>query len=633
MDGLAALAGVSLSVVLIVYGQFTLIYNTRSGNATYYVIFGAIALFSCVIWLRIRNGSSIKNMSFPSHRGLFLLGNSLFFFFFGCAILALHLRSEVYVRPLAYFFFAALAVTAIALEILACDSQTKSLALILVEIMLVGLLLQVSELILFPNVVGIDPWGHQQFTTQILQLGHIPTPDLYPGTYAGQYGGLPLFHLRIASTSLLTGLDYKWSVMLSVGIGLGIISTLFIFLLGKMLISVKAGLLGALLLAAADYFIWAGFWTIPNVLGAIFLLVCLYMLLKTPVQNGIGDLSVIAIILAALILTHTISATAAAITQFSGLIALLVYVKLNQRTARTNLSFVVAGIFTLGMLVWWTIETDTVDVLRAFITLSSFEAFAQVATVYVATPLIQRAFQAAGESAFFALSAIGCFYMISRKFGNPKTFVLVFMGLIPFVIGYSRAFGVFLVPERWVFFALMLYAVPLALALLILCSLFRSIKARSLLLGTTVMVLTLLMTLSPIANIDQNLSGSATWVRYSLTSSELTAVNTTIQKGNSDIVSDKYYMGASESFHYANVLAHQNDSINASNAILFIRAAEGGGNFSVESLYNPDIFTVRDVFRPGYWNTTDLGSRIYDSGSITGYENSYDTYRSLLGAK
>ena len=633
-DRLAALAGVPLFTALIVYGLVGL-YNASPANNVYYVIFGAVAFFSCVIWLRIRNASLIKDLSFPSHPRLFLLGNSLFFFFFGCAILALHLRSEVYVRPPPYFFFAALAVTAIALEILACDSQTKSLALILGEIMLAGFLLQISQLILFPNVVGIDPWAHEQFTVQILQLGHIPTPSQYLSAYTYQYGGLPLFHLRVASTSLLSGLDYKWSAILSVGVGLVIIGTLFVFLLGKSLLNAKAGLLGALILVTADFFIWAGFWTIPNTLGAILLLIGVYLLLKTPLQNPVGDLTVMAIIFVALIMTHTISAIAMVLISFSGLVASLVYVRLYQRPVTISLSFAKATIFTAAMLAWWAYATNTFDVLRGFIALSTYEAFSQVTAVYVSgIPLLQQALSAVGESVYFAVLTTGFFYVISRGFDNAKAFILVFMGAIPFVIGYSRAFGLFLVPERWVFFAQILYAVPLALAVLILCSLFRDIKARSLFLAATVLVLALLMILGPVANIDQNLSGSATWERFSLTGSELTAINTTAHKSGSEIISDAYYASASSHFFHADVVAHQNNTTNVSNAIFFIRAAEGGAaNFSVDSLYYPFSFTPFNVYTPGDWNTTELGSRIYDSRSVTGYENSYTTYRSLLGAQ
>jgi hypothetical protein len=239
--------------------------------------------------------------------------------------------------------------------------------------------------------------------------------------------------------------------------------------------------------------------------------------------------------------------------------------------------------------------------------------------------------EAAGESAFFALSVIGCLYMISRRFGNAKAFILVFVGLIPFIIGYSRAFQIWLVPERWVFFAQILYAVPLALALLIVCSWFRGMKARSLVLGTTVMVLTLLMILGPIANVDQNLGNGATWVRYSFTSSELTAVNTIAHKSNGDIASDAYYVTEMYLFYYPEVAAHQVNGTNASNPIFLVRAAEGGGSFSVASLYQGNA-TLYGEFTPGEWNTTDLGSRIYDSGSVTGYQNTYDTYNSLLRA-
>ncbi len=102
-----------------------------------------------------------------------------------------------------------------------------------------------------------------------------------------------------------------------------------------------------------------------------------------------------------------------------------------------------------------------------FITRSS-APFSTAHVVYLPSqPLWELSLRAAGICAFLALALIGCFYMISKKFGSPRAFVFIAVGVIPAILGFSRAFGAFLVPERWVFLSQILYAVPLGVTLLV----------------------------------------------------------------------------------------------------------------------------------------------------------------------
>jgi cytochrome bd-type quinol oxidase subunit 2 len=171
-DKLAATIIAAFCVLVITYG-ITAVISGSSANNTYYFIFGALTLVSCLIWLRVRNVGALQDLDTPPSYELFLLGNVLFFLFLGCAILSFQLRADVYVRPLAYFIFAALIASALALEILTSDTEGKSVWLILTQIIILGCTLQFSELLLFPSVVGNDPWYDQQFALQLISSGHI----------------------------------------------------------------------------------------------------------------------------------------------------------------------------------------------------------------------------------------------------------------------------------------------------------------------------------------------------------------------------------------------------------------------------------------------------------------------------
>jgi hypothetical protein len=614
LDKLAAAIIAVLSVLVIAYGV-TAVARGSSANNMYYFIFGALTLVSCLIWLRVRNIGALHDLDTPPSYELFLLGNVLFFLFLGCAVLSFQLRADVYVRPLAYFIFAALMAGALALEVLTSDTERKSVWLVLTQIIILGCTLQFSELLLFPNVVGDDPWAHEQFTLQLIDSGHIPP--------LGQYATLPSFHLAVASTSLLSGLDYKWSVMLSVALSLIITCTLLTFLLGKSLVSAKAGLLGGLLLVTANQFINMGFWTIPTTFGGILLLMAVYLVLKSRHQNRSAYLIILFIVMAALVTAHTISAVALVVALFSGLIALILWHRLGRReVGRSNLlSFRVAEIFIVGMFAWWAFVSGSFQAVISLIQSQNAEEYTQITPISLqAMPLWLQGLSAAGICAFVALASIGCFYMISEKFGNRSAFVLVVMGVVPVLIGFSRAFGVFLVTERWIFFSQILYAVPLAVAALILVALVRGTGAKAVFLTSAVALLTLGMILSPTANIDNHLFGSPTWPRETLTASELTAVQTIGQKSRGEIFSDSMYM-YDTSYYYNNGSAIQSTHNVQSPPLFLIRTINNGLSFNVTSLQAPASIPVNVTFTPSSGAGTSLGSRVYDSGSVIGYAN------------
>ena len=105
----------------------------------------------------------------------------------------------------------------ISLEIFFLPYNNKFNIFTLFQIIIIGLSISLSELFLFPTVLGVDPWWHQIFTSLILQSGYIPGGG-YP------YAKIPIFHLLIANTSLITNLNYKLSSIFSITVPLIIIS-------------------------------------------------------------------------------------------------------------------------------------------------------------------------------------------------------------------------------------------------------------------------------------------------------------------------------------------------------------------------------------------------------------------------
>jgi hypothetical protein len=611
VDKVAALAGIVLSALLLIY-EFV----SFSKNPNIILVAALIAAL-CAIWLRMRNLDSLKNVELPSNEKLFWLTSGFFFVFFGCSVLSLHLRPQVYVRPIEYFIFTALMASAVAAEVLTSISNRTYRFVILAQSAIVGLSLQVSELIIFPNVVGIDPWTHEWFVSQTIQLGHVAA--------GAQYTTLPMFPLYAASTSLLSSLDYKLSVMLSVGLSLIVVGVLLVYVIGKSLISEKVGLLGALVFAIANNVIWLGYWTIPNTLGAIYVLIGIYLIIQLKGREAASHLALLLIVMGSLVLTHTISALALALALFSGLLGILLYRRFYGRETHTYLSWTMAGIFAVVMLLWWTYGSGSlaglVDLLQNF-ELAPMRAAANAAIVDQV--LSERIFNFAGSYSFVALSLIGCFYMVSKKFGNARTFMFVFMALPATFLAYSSFSGVYLLSERWIAFAQMFLAIPLALTLMLFAKLVRGSRTRSVFLGVIVFCLSLFLILSPVANVDNRILTPNT-KRASLTTSELQAISKLTQKGQGQLVSDSYYTTAST--YYLNkttepfVTFWQRNV--TPNDLLLIRT-EMMGRPSVEGVLGETVPSGDVVL------VSPSGSEIYSSGSVNGYYNVSTDYVNKL---
>jgi len=611
VDKVVALAGIALSALLLIYELVSRIFNPNV------ILVAVLVAAVCTIWLRMRNVDSLRHVELPSNEKLFWSISGIFFLFFACSILSLHFRPEVYVRPIAYFIFTALMVSAVAVEVVTSISNWTCRSMILVQSVIIGFSLQASELLIFPNVVGIDPWEHQWFVSQTLQLGHIAA--------GSQYTTLPMFPLYVAATSLLSSLDYKLSVMLSVGLSLVVVGVLFVFIIGKSLISEKVGLLGALVFVIANYIIWIGYWTIPNTLGVIYLIIGIYLVVQLKGRHAARSLTLLLIIMGSLILAHTLAALAMAFALFSGLLATLLYRRFYGREEPTYLSFSIGAAFAVAMLLWWTYGSGGLAAILALVQnldLTSMQAAASATAVNPS--LFERIFNFVATFSFVTLSLVGCFYMVSKKFGNARTFVFVFMALPATFLAFSNFTGLYLLSERWIALAQVLLAVPLALTLLLFAQLVRGSWTRPVFLGVTVFCLSLLLTLSPAANIDNRLLTPNTQ-RASLTASELQGMSTLLQKSTGQLVSDDFYTTASTfyfnktteplvSFSYLN--ATPND-------LLLVRT-EVVGQPIVEGVIGETVPVGPIVL------VNPSGSLIYSSGSVNAYYNVSSSYLNAL---
>jgi hypothetical protein len=552
------------AIIGIIFSSILIIYLSISGRLLYLIV-GILTLISCVIWLLIRKNTSLKRLNLPQSSSIYLALNSGFFIFLALGILSIYLRPNLYERPLIYFIFISIMSGIVALEIVFSSQKQKHIGLILFQIIIIGLITAWSQLIIFPQVVGVDPWSHQLFTLNIIDTSHIPEDF--------SYSKLPVFHLIIASASLMTDLNYKFSTMFSVCMVQIICNAMFIFLLGKFIFdNFKVGLLGALLVITANLHIHMAFWTIPNSLAAVFIPIIIYLLFKLKKNIPTKATALSIFLMMALVLTHTITAMGMAIILFVLFAGFVIYNILYSKDA--GIIPVTLGIlifFTTFMFAWWTYASGNIIDLANLIKWgfsADFGTPTKVLSYSAAVPFIEHLLSYLAEFVFFAVSIIGCFYMISKK-GNRFSFMMCIAGVVIMAISFFAPLtGHWIIQDRWRYISMILLGIPAAVAILLVY------RARNKNIATAsyflfIILLTFLMVTSPWANMDFLYPN--TGYRSALTQSEFQAAQTVSVMWNKTMGVDKYYNKGSFMGYNTKDISNQLNDKDFTSSLVLIR--------------------------------------------------------------
>jgi len=608
LDKILAIAGVILSVLLIVY-------LGREIGRVVYLLTGILALISCLLWLAIRKSHTFE-FNLPDSRTLTVLWSICFFGLFALSILSVHFRPELYQRPILYFVLTALMAGAIACEIL--SSGRRHAGLILIQIVLLGVSIAWSQLLIFPSLIGVDPWYHSDLTIRIVDDGLIPT--------GYSYSKLPLFHLMIAATSLISGLPYKFAAMVSVSLGQIICNAIFIFLIaGHLFRNYRAGLLAALMVIIANHQIFMSYWSIPNGFAAVFIPIALYLLFfKSGDRSHPSYALLYILVLGTIILTHTIAAMCMAILLFVSWGALIIFCAYYHSGKDNRVSLIRLVGFTVTMFAWWTYAaSSSIAVLGKLIEWGfNIDVFMRTPEGFrgyeASIPLGEQLFNNLGMFLFFAFSFIGIFYMISQR-GSSSTFAMAWVGMAPLAIGFFSLISEHSVIEhRWWYFAQILLSIPLAVAIYIVGTWKskRPIHLYSFVFGFVVL-LSILMIMSPTANVDNPFCSPNSHMRYSLTEAELESLKTVTDKWNGPIKTDEYFAGT-QKFQNPQVSAfcqeiYSEDYLSLKESIVVIREAVVGRPFKIfSSIYKLDYDLNEKLDGLRF-------SRIYDSNAVSGY--------------
>lgn len=631
LDKIVAILGLALGLGMTLWLALT--------SARYvYTACAASLVVICAIYLGVRRRFLKADLpSVEAKSSVYLILNIAFFILLAGSLLSLALRSQPYVRPQGYFICTILAVAVLAAEILLLPNRRGASIFTLTKIVIIALSLVWSQYFTFPTLLGVDPWGHQIFTSNMLDAGHVPEV----GVYAQLYSKIPCMHLMIGATSLITGLNYKLASIFSISLVQVLCDLVFVFLLGKLIYSARAGLLAALLLGIANHHINLSWAPIPTTMAATFIPIVIFLLfkLRREKEKRVITTSLVLLFFAALILTHTVTPLCVALLLLAFWIGSRVYDWLFRQkdlTPAINLGLVV--VFVVAMLGFWTysghmpylsrpirqlagVVTEPLPGETYFVdywTYGKPGSNPQVIQYMESTAFPAELLYHLGMVLFFALSLLGIFYLISRKGITKTSFVICLSSLVPLAIGFfPNPFNQGLM-HRWWYFSQILVAVPLGVFFLLIYGMFKGKVVKVVLPAILIGLLAFLMIMSPVANLDNPAFGKERAVRYAFTESEIQAVNTASNAYDGEIGIDGYSIrldwlrSNGEMLSIDKQLVSQ-DYTDSKDTFVLIREEIVHHSFKC---YGD---TYKLLYEPSQALATQGFSRVYDCGSVSGF--------------
>lgn len=533
-------------VLAISFTAIVTFYNIVILKDFLFLFLAVLTFFSCYLYLYLKRKNKSLNF-FCTHRPQLKLSNCLFFntlflLLFGISILVVFLSPVPYVRPLIYFILITIMTIGILLEVTFFHLGKRYAYFILIKIILIGLSLACLEPLIFPTIVGEDPWWHYWFTSRILENGYISEG------YA--YSKLPIMHLTIGIASIISNLDYKLTVIFSYSFINIVLDTLFIYLLGNILFNNRQiSLLAALLLITTNTHIWGSYWMIPNITAGILILPITYLLFNKK-GNELKFISLLLFLMGILILTHTITSVCMAILLFLYWIIGKFYNWLESSEAgilKNNLGDLTTPalviLFTVSMFSWWMYASGHIGTLAELIKWGFSKGFFMpgAATYLYNPPFLEKTLLTLGERLFFAISFLGFFYSLSKEGRNKYCFSFVVSGIFILLLFFlSPLFGKDIIGGRWLYFSQLMLALPVAVGFFLLSGLFKKLALKIISISLIASLLVFLMITNPKANIDNPIFYNKTSIRYAFVDSEIKGLETVSNFWKGEISSDKY---------------------------------------------------------------------------------------------
>jgi hypothetical protein len=291
MDLLCGLVGIVLGLLIAILSFFGVINQLLIGLTI-------LCVSSIYVFLRPKFRSPHKIAPISISPRILSVLNIVFWSLLSVALLIWYFN--LYYRPTSYFIIISILSAIIALEIFSSNDSRRFWP-IFVKIVILSLVIRGGIYFNYPSIMGYDAYFHTKIADIIMLTGSVP-----PFEISDKYVYAPIVHTLIASMGLVCQIPVKCAVFLSIGVG-SVISTLFLYIIGKNIAGPQIGLLAALLANLTNDLIVRGITNITaDSLVICYLLVMLYLVFADTIHIDLRD-SLLILFSLLLVITHQLS--------------------------------------------------------------------------------------------------------------------------------------------------------------------------------------------------------------------------------------------------------------------------------------------------------------------------------------
>lgn len=539
IDVIAAILGVLAGVVI---SCMNLIYS----NA-YLITIGPMLIIACLVYLVFRRKLLSPASEPQASHSLILIINIIFWLSLAGSIYSL--STETLHRPLIYFILISVAASMIALQIFYSRGKGTTW-LILFEILLISLSVRASAYFVFPTLPGSDPWAHLNYIKDFVNLGHIESThgDIY-------YLNYPIMHLNTVGVKLITGVGYKAAMFLGIGLPL-MLSTIFVFLIGRNVANVKVGLLAALLLNLADFHLSFGIQLIATTYGIALFTIIVYLLIRDRGNLRVSTVALTILLLLTMVITHTMSAFVMFCFILFFLIGIYVYKLAYKGRTTSGVSMVtptLAVMFGVAMLGYWMYAGYTEGgTFFDSVTRGLYGSLTEQAGFLArqAAPLAEYGYldpilNIAGFLLLYLCGTLGCLLWFSRSH-QTRTRVALIIALVLLNV-FALSFPVFgmrnIMNSRWYAFIYVILSVGAAVAIFTVVRSINYRKLASIVLVGIMFIIPFFMITNNVSNMDSPIYAAELNQRMVYTNSEMAIAEWAVEDYDGKIITDLQYGG------------------------------------------------------------------------------------------
>lgn len=182
---------VLLAIACLLGAGGLIIYSLVLIDRVVYTAFGAILIITAGSWFLLRRVDTSKVNRLRENRSAGYALAAVFFSALTVLVLIYQFRPDPYSRPLVFFVLASIMAGTVAMEAMIIPIRRGLFLLVLTQVLIIALVVPLSQVFLFPDVINVDPAIHQSLVKGLIINGFT--------TKGFDYSTTPLFHIAVAS--------------------------------------------------------------------------------------------------------------------------------------------------------------------------------------------------------------------------------------------------------------------------------------------------------------------------------------------------------------------------------------------------------------------------------------------------